>query len=258
MTLANMVLAGQGRTGGTVKGACGHEAVHASLDRWHECHWHIHQMERWYHDPEPLRFSLNSFIRAAKEVPQLMKMELQGVPEFPALRREVDELYRDPLFDVLRKKRDFVVHRGMLDVLSTAWLGVARGSVTNMQISFEIATFESSDEAYERYKERCRTNPSFRSLVGADEDTYPYIRREWKLPDFPGGDVLESAVAAWQRIGSTISRVLRVLDASQPDLSPPCFHDPASVKVRRYSQREYLKTVYGFDPESEGDDEVAG
>ena len=146
----------------------------------------------------------------------------------------------------------------MLDVLSTAWLGLARGSVTKMQISFDIPTFESSDEAYERYKERCRTNPLFRSPVGADENTYPYICRQWKLPDFPGGDVLETAVSGWQRIGSTVSSILRVLDASEPDLSPPCFHDPASVKVRRYSQREYLKSVHGFDPETEGDDEVAG
>lgn len=43
---------------------CAHSNLELSLDRWQECHWHLHQMEANYHNPEPFRYSLNSFIAA--------------------------------------------------------------------------------------------------------------------------------------------------------------------------------------------------
>lgn len=59
---------------GTMKGwslmeSCAHDNLELSLDRWQECHWHLHQMELHYHQPDGFRYSLNSFIRAVKEVP---------------------------------------------------------------------------------------------------------------------------------------------------------------------------------------------
>jgi hypothetical protein len=51
---------------------CPHFPIENSLDRWQECHWHIHQMESNYHEPDGFRYSVNSFIRAVKEVPQML------------------------------------------------------------------------------------------------------------------------------------------------------------------------------------------
>lgn len=31
---------------------CPHTLIEPALDRWAECHWHLHQMEASYHQPE--------------------------------------------------------------------------------------------------------------------------------------------------------------------------------------------------------------
>src|SRR3546814_4135538 len=79
---------------------CPHTLVEPALDRWMECHWHLHQMEASYHEPDAFRYALNSFIRAFKEVPQLLTMQIQNhsdlknaiEPVFKALRDS--DLYR--------------------------------------------------------------------------------------------------------------------------------------------------------------------
>lgn len=57
--------------------ACVHAPLEASLDRWHECHWHLHQMEDNYHLPDAFRYSLNAFIRAIADVPNLLTKNLE-------------------------------------------------------------------------------------------------------------------------------------------------------------------------------------
>jgi hypothetical protein len=94
-------------------------AIEASLDRWTEVHWNIHQIEGNYHFPDGVRYSFNALLRAAKEIPQILSMELQGHPDYSSVLRPLLEKLRiDPLFDLLSHKRDFVVHRGMLEAHS--------------------------------------------------------------------------------------------------------------------------------------------
>lgn len=92
---------------------CPHKLVQSALDRWNECHWHIHQMEANYHTPDPFRYSLNSFIRAIKEIPQILKMELQNDHRFAeCFKPLIDGLKGNDLLKILSDKRDFLVHRG--------------------------------------------------------------------------------------------------------------------------------------------------
>ncbi len=58
--------------------ACAHTHLEASLDRWQECHWHLHQMEGNYHLPDAFRYALNAFIRAIADVPELLTKNLEG------------------------------------------------------------------------------------------------------------------------------------------------------------------------------------
>jgi hypothetical protein len=66
---------------------CPHTTIEPSLDRWTECHWHLHQMESNYHEPDPFRYSLNSFIRSAKEVTGILMTDLQ---RHPTVRGQID------------------------------------------------------------------------------------------------------------------------------------------------------------------------
>jgi hypothetical protein len=107
---------------------CPHSNIEAALDRWQECHWHIHQMELNYHLPDPFRYSLNSFIRAVKEIPQILQMELQNASRYRSqFKPLIDSLHSNELFSTLHKTRDFIVHRGMLEVLSKGSVGTTEG-----------------------------------------------------------------------------------------------------------------------------------
>lgn len=227
---------------------CAHSKIESALDRWSECHWHIHQMEANYHNPDAFRYSLNSFIRAIKEVPQILKMELQNHPKFKSeIKGYIDSLKSDDLMSLLNKKRDFVVHQGMLNVLSKGRIAATEGRIVKISFGFRVEPWETTDEAYERFKALCRKDKSIRNLMGPDCDSWPMIRREWHIPEFPNADLLEVAINAWRVIGQTISTIVEILGGEKLDLSFSCRHDPERVKTKHFSQREFFQSVDGID-----------
>ncbi len=227
---------------------CPHTHIEAALDRWSECHWHIHQMEANYHTPDLFRYSLNSFIRAVKEIPQVLKMELQNHREFQGeFKSLIDSLYSNELLSILHKKRDFIVHQGMLEVLSKGCVGTTEGRGIKISIPFLVAPYETTQEAYERFKNLCRIDKVIRGMVGPDCDSWPMIRREWKVQDFPDKELLELSVEAWRLIGEVISEVVKKLGGESLDLSFSCRHEPEKVKTVEFSQQEFFKFVDGVD-----------
>ena len=132
---------------------CPHSKIESALDRWFECHWHIHQIEGNYHSPDLFRYSLNSFIRAIKEIPQILKMELQNSPEYRKVYKPIiDTLKSDELLSLLSKKRDFIVHQGMSNVLSSGVAGTTEGRGIKMAVGFKVEPYETTEEAYEKFK----------------------------------------------------------------------------------------------------------
>lgn len=226
---------------------CAHQIIEASLDRWHECHWHLHQMESNYHSPGPFRYALNSFIRAIADVPEMLTKNLE---RHEAVRRAIKprlkEVVATDLFSLLRLRRNFIVHQGMLDVESRGSIGTIEGSRIKISFPFRVEPWESSDEAYERYKEVCRTDPLWRGL-GPDCDSSPVLWRTWMISQFPGKDLLDVAFEAWKLMGDLLSDSVVELGGQPLDLSMPCRHDPESVRLKRYSQREFFMNVDGVD-----------
>lgn len=228
--------------------SCPHSKIEAALDRWSECHWHIHQMEVNYHTPDLFRYSLNSFIRAVKEIPQILKMELQNAPSFKKqLKPIIDSLKKNDLLLKLSIKRDFIVHRGLLEVESSGCVGTTEGRGIKISIPIHVEPYESTQEAYDRFKRLCREDEVLRGLAGPDCDSWPMIRREWKIPDFPGIELLELAIDAWGIVGEVISQVVQSLGGEALDLSFSCRHDPEKVKTVEFSQREFFLSVDGID-----------
>ena len=106
--------------------------MRGSLDRFQEAHFYLHQMERFYHEADPFRYSLNSFIRALKEVPQLVSMELQNHAGFPTwFRKKRDELRSNDLLLFLHDQRNFIVHRGTLLPASNGAIGITESRAEN-------------------------------------------------------------------------------------------------------------------------------
>ena len=227
---------------------CPHSHIEAALDRWSECHWHIHQMEANYHSPDLFRYSLNSFIRAVKEIPQILKMELQNHSQYRSdFKPIIDSFLSNKLMSLLHKKRDFIVHQGMLDILSKGSVGTTEGRGIKISIGFNVAPHESTQEAYERFKSLCKNDGVIRGLAGPDCDSWPMIRREWRIQEIPEDELLELSVNAWRLLGEVISKIVVTLGGEPLDLSFSCRHDPEKVKTMEFSQQEFFKSVDGIE-----------
>lgn len=50
----------------------------STLDRMSEAHFWLHSMEDLYHHADQFRWCFNAFLRAFKEIPQIITMELQN------------------------------------------------------------------------------------------------------------------------------------------------------------------------------------
>lgn len=111
---------------------CAHSKLELSLDRWQECQWHLHQIEANYHEPEPFRYLLNSFIRAVKEVPLKLQNDLQRHADVKAKTKQLAEtVSKNDLFRTLGNQRDFIVHYGALNLKSHGRIGMTKGGKSN-------------------------------------------------------------------------------------------------------------------------------
>ena len=227
---------------------CPHSHIESALDRWSECHWHIHQMEANYHTPDLFRYSLNSFIRAVKEIPQILKMELQNHSQYRKdFKPMIDSLRSNELIALLHKKRDFIVHQGMMDILSKGSVGTTEGRGIKISIGFQVAPYETTGEAYERFKALCKKEKTIRGLAGPDCDSWPMIRREWRIQEFPDKELLELSIDAWRLMGNVLSQIVVLLGGEVLDLSMSCRHDPEKVKTMEFSQEDFFRTVDGIE-----------
>lgn len=226
---------------------CVHNELELSLDRWNECHWYLHQMEANYHEPEPFRYSCNSFLRSVKEVPQALMNDIQKHPNIrDKIQLNFQQVRDNELFRTLAKQRDFVVHHGALNLNSQGLIGTMEGPKIKIAFPFRVHPWERSADAYERYKEMCRSDEFLRGL-GPDCDSTPALWRTWMIPQFPGRDLLDVAFDAWVLLGQLLSSTIEALGGEKLDLSMPCRHDTKQIQLKRFSQHEFFKSVHGID-----------
>lgn len=219
-------------------GAC--LKVASTLDRQDEAHWLLHQLNAHYHSADAFRYSLNSFIRVMKEVPQLITMELQNHPGFTEwFAPHKQELFRDPLFARLAEQRNFIVHRGMLVPKSWAHVGVTTGpeKFFKIGIPFPASPLDDSDEIMRQFVETCGRVEIFRSMMGPYPGQHPCICRQWQLEAFPDEEVRHVAVRAWKRVGDVIAAALEWLGHPPVSYDYPCLplHEDPRVAWKDYS-----------------------
>jgi hypothetical protein len=218
----------------------------ASVDRYGEAHFYIHMMERFYHEADPFRWSLNSFLRALKEVPQLLQMELQrevGFPEWYAGRREA--LRAEPLIGFLAQQRDFVVHRGMLLPASRGSIGITEGRGMKMGLSVPINPLFDSDFAMSTYIETLVEGDDFLDLLFEDEESLPCVERIWRLERFED-ELTDLAARALLRTGALVNEVVAWLGGEPAELSMQCRHSSDRARIKLYKReqlREWLEQI---------------
>lgn len=217
--------------------------IEPALDRFREAHFWIHSLEEYYHHADPFRWHLNSFLKSIKEVPQLMQMGLQNRKGFPQwFRTQAESLATDPLMHHLAKKRDLVVHRGMLVPSSHGAVGITEGRGFKLGLTFPVHALEDSEDAMHRYLHHVIAHGDFLGILRPDDDSMPCIHRVWRMEPFED-EVVELVSRAWLRTGETINAVVHWLGAEPRELSLGCRHSSQQVQYRLFDRRDLNKEL---------------
>lgn len=224
----------------------------STMDRHNEAHWLLHHLNAYYHQADAFRYSLNSFIRVMKEVPQLITMELQGQPGFSTwFAPHRAALFADPLFAKLAKQRDFIVHRGMLVPRSWAHVGVVNGpdKFFKLAIPFPASPLDDSDEIMRTVVAVCREVPTIRGLIRPEPGQHPCISRRWELEAFPDEEIRHVAVRAWKRVGELIATALTWLGHPPTSYDYPCLPSHEDARV---GWKDYPSSIFQSDDDDGG------
>jgi len=219
-----------------------YEKINSALDRFQEAHFWIHMMEQYYHFADPFRWHLNVFLKALKEVPQLLHMDLQNEEGFTAwFKEERAQLKADPLIAALSKQRDLIVHRSMLWPESWGTIGITEGRGFKAGLELPIHPLEDSDQAILRVASNTK-DVDFLGLVTPDEDSLPCVYREWRLKDFDD-ELIDLCAKGWLRIGELIDAVLRWQGTDPPGLSLDCRHGSHEVRFKLYDREKLIEKI---------------
>jgi len=218
--------------------SCVYEPLHACLDRLKESHWFIHQMEEHYHSADRFRYSLNAYLRSLKEIRPMLQQGMQSIDGFKNwFSAHSESLKTDPLLSVLAKKRDYLVHHGMLDAKSKGGLGAARGKKLKFAMNWDVHPTEDSDDAMKGFAcVMMGMGDPFRFF--SDDDTQPCIERQWILTDVSDENILDVAWRAWLTVAKIVSEACVWRGGEALDLSLKCRRDSNLVKVKRYDREE--------------------
>ncbi|MBB1601776.1 hypothetical protein A9977_17190 [Variovorax sp. UMC13] len=161
-------------------------------------------MEDHYHQADRFRWSLNSFLRALKEVVQLVTMEVQQRSEVSTwLKAEKLALSQEPLISLLFKQRDVVVHKSMLKPASKGSVGYTRGRGLKIGLGLPIDPLADSEAAIIRYIQYVAKDMDFLGILYTEEDgggEYTCVQREWRLEQAPDQELTQLAAQAWERV----------------------------------------------------------
>ncbi len=209
-------------------------------DRLREAHFFIHKLERYYHEADPFRWHLNAFLKALKEIPDLIAHGLQNRSGFPdwyrSARRPVSQ---DPLVKLLANHRDLVVHRGMLLPRSRGALGLAEGVRMKLGIGIPIDPLTDSDDAMRHYVGSVQEKGDFLGIITTDdEDSLPCIQRRWSLEEFGDADILDLAASAWSQVATLMNTVIHYIGGPDLTVDLGCRHNLDGVQIRAYNRAD--------------------
>jgi hypothetical protein len=229
----------------------GFDKLSSTLDRFQEAHMWLHTMEDCYHSADKFRWSLNVFLKALNEAPNLISMELQKEPGFLRWFKEHRQaLKADPLIDALSRGRNTVVHKKMLVPQSRASIGVTEGRGMKLGIGIPIDPLADSDNGMKRYLSVVKERGDFLGILMPDEDSAPCVEREWRLRDFDE-ELIDLCSRAWLRVGDTLADVLRWLGEDVGSQTLGCRRSHQAVRYKTYN-RDTLTKWLAEIPEPEG------
>ena len=186
---------------------------------------------------------MNAFIRALREIPDMVNMSLQNNKKFVVWHKPIRKALEteDPLIVQIITHRRYIVHKSMLKPESKAYMATIRGYTIKMQFPFYIDPFEDSDSAVERFLKLAKENPVLLGILAPDEVQILALIREWHIKGFDR-QIITVFRDAWLIMGVYLSDVIEFLGGERlPGVLPDCFRDP---------REHYYKKYHGLFPEA--------
>lgn len=220
-----------------------YDRISPALDRFQEAHFWIHGMENAYHSAEVFRWHLNVFLKAIKEVPNLISMALQNDEGFNEWFKSIKlDLRNDVLMKTLAKNRDFVVHQGQLALDSSGSVGITELRGMKLGFTMQINPSEDSDVAMDRYLWYVAKEEDFFGFLSEDDDSLPCVERTWKIPEFEE-ELVDLCASAWAKTGQTLNDVIQWMGAQQLPFSLNCRHSSNRVRFMMFDRSKLRQKV---------------
>ncbi|NTW53392.1 MAG: hypothetical protein HGB15_01215 [Chlorobaculum sp.] len=218
---------------------CPFSIINFACDRLFEARWHLDNAKQEYHKPDGFRYSINAFIRCTKEIPGMISKEMQNKSNYQSeIKPILDELNKNPLFQILKKKRDFIVHQGKLEMQSTGRIGTTELRVDKISIPFPVHPNEPSSQAYKRFLDTCKREPVYRSLVTPDCDSLPFLERTWKIEEFED-DVFDICANSFNALAMAINQIVTLEGTLGFDLESMGLGSSNDIKRIVYDRDEF-------------------
>lgn len=185
----------------------GHDVFPSTIDKLEECDYFLAMMLNSYHDPKGLRFNLNAFIQALRNVTFMLQSEDEKSEGFAAwYEKKQDEMRQNPLLCNFVEARNIVVKREMLETKSHCFLGLYRGRRMKLAIGGEVPPLVDTAYYLERAKE---------FLIGfmldeehSDIGEQAGVGRKWIVEAIGPDEVVGHCAEALQAIRQVVSEAM--------------------------------------------------
>lgn len=218
----------------------------SSMDRLNEAQWYVELMQEHYHCAAKFRWALSSFLRAIKEVSQIISMEVQVNNDLKEWYKEKrKEISKDPIISYLSKQRDIVVHQKALETASKGTIGFTRNKKLKLGLGISIDPSHDSEEAILTYINFAAKESDFLGILYTEHDgsgEFTAVVREWCLDEHLDTEVTLLCKHAWEMLIKVVVDLGCMLGADlfAPELKMKPIED---VTIQMYNP-EWIKKQY--------------
>lgn len=223
--------------------------IPATHDRLNECHYWWHELGRNYHEPEPFRYTLGSFLQAARGVTFMLQSEKRLFEDFSWYEKWTNAAAKEPLLVWVRDRRTHVVHKSALELSSWMELHCVYPK------GHPLRDPDENVDAYVMNPFLCthyymHDSDEFIARTGGEDHSHKIVRH-WEVDDLPGQELLEATGKIYGLFSNLVDEAHHQLGASlrpasrqgkpvedREDGRLPCMLKPDKHRVARIKRRK--------------------
>jgi len=219
--------------------------IPATHDRLFEVHHWWHELARWYHEPEPLRYRIGAFIQAARSVTFMLQSEKGGFEDFTWYEEWAAHAKDDTVLKWLNSARTDFFHRQALE--PNSWLEMR--CLGNPRIP------HGTDED----PLRIRANPfncTHYYMRGPKTDHAHEFTRHWSMEGLDGAELLSACADVYDRLDDIVREAHKRVGAQMMSHARqgshrrlPCMEDTAKFRIVR-TRVERGREIWIDEPEA--------